>query len=82
MTDELYTFITLLPSCLVPTTVLHDISVSSCKGMAVMENKGYIVVKKIDGGSILAKDGRIRVGDRILAINGKSIEGLSLVKVR
>lgn len=47
-----------------------------------MEDKGFIVVKKIDSGSVLAKDGRIRVGDRILAIDGKSVEGLSLPKVK
>ena len=47
-----------------------------------MEDKGFIVVKKIESGSALAKDGRIRVGDRILAINGKSVEGLSIAKVK
>ena len=74
-----YPPLSLLPSCLLPQSSL---TVSNCKGMSVTEDKGFIVVKKIENGSVLAKDGRIRVGDRILSINGKAVEGLSLPKVK
>ena len=77
-----YPPLSLLPSCLLPPSSLCYVTVSNCKGMSVTEDKGFIVVKKIENGSVLAKDGRIRVGDRILSINGKAVEGLSLPKVK
>ena len=82
MYQEYFPSPALLPSCLLPQHLLENVSISTCKGLAVMEDKGFIVVKKIESGSALAKDGRIRVGDRILAINGKSVEGLSIAKVK
>ena len=82
MFQSCFPFPSLLPSCLLPSHLLQYISVSSCKGLTVTEDKGFIVVKKIESGSALAKDGRVRVGDRILAINGKSVEGLSIAKVK
>ena len=60
--------------CFLPTGFL--------KGMTIAEDKGFFVVKKIDSSSILAHDQRIRVGDRILAINNKLLDGLSLPKAK
>ena len=56
--------------------------VVTCKGMNLTEDKGLIFVKKIDSSSVLGRDGRIRVGDRIVSINGKTLEGLPISKVR
>ena len=58
------------------------IAVPTSKGMSLMEDKGLIFVKKIDSTSVLGRDGRIRAGDRILSINGKSLDGLAINKVR
>lgn len=60
--------------CFVPALLL--------KGMTITEDKGFFVVKKIESSSILAHDQRIRVGDRILAINNKLLDGLSLPKAK
>ena len=79
---EYFPLHSLLPSCLLPPSLISSLYISTTKGMTVTEDKGFVVVKKIDNGSVLGKDGRIRVGDRILAINGKSVEGLSLAKVK
>ena len=46
------------------------------------EKRGVVVVKSITRNSAAEKDGRIRVGDRIVAINGKSLESISLSKAR
>ena len=54
----------------------------SLKGMTIAEDKGFFVVKKIDASSMLAYDQRIRVGDRILAINNKLLDGLPLQKAK
>lgn len=55
---------------------------NSLQGLSVLDDKGLFFVKKIDGNSFLAKDGRMRIGDRILAINGKSLENMTLTKVK
>ena len=70
----------LFPSFSLP--IMASLTITTCKGMNLMEDKGLIFVKKIDGNSVLGRDGRIRVGDRILSINGKTLEGLSISKVR
>lgn len=61
---------------------MDEVIVSSTKGLTLSEDKGFIVVKKIDGKSALGMDGRIRVGDQLLAINRKPVEGLTLSKVK
>lgn len=47
-----------------------------------MEDKGLVYVKKIESTSVLKRDGRIKAGDRILSINGKSLEGMAFSKVK
>ena len=79
--DSLVSSLISLPTWFDPFAVVID-DIVSTKGMTIMEDKGFIVVKKIDGSSVLGKDGRIRTGDRILAINGKSLDGLSMAKVK
>ena len=46
------------------------------------EARQVIVVKNIGRGGAIEKDGRIRVGDQIIAINGKSMEGTTVQKAR
>ena len=41
-----------------------------------------IVVKNILGGSSVGRDGRIRIGDCIIAINHESLEGVSLSQAK
>lgn len=59
-----------------------EIVISSTKGLALSEDKGMIVVKKVDSKSALGIDGRIRVGDQLLAINRKPVDGMTLSKVK
>lgn len=41
-----------------------------------------IVVKSILSGSAVGRDGRIRIGDCIIAINRESLEGVSLSQAK
>ena len=59
-----------------------EIVVTSTKGLSLSEDKGVIVVKKVDSKSALGMDGRIRVGDQLLAINRKPVDGMTLNKVK
>lgn len=70
--------------CLSPysSSMLSTIAVSTTKGMSLMEDKGQVYVKKIESSSVLGRDGRIRAGDRVLSINGKSLEGMAFSKVK
>ena len=66
----------------------REIKISIRKGhspgmhLTLDESNNYIIVKSVSSSGAIGKDGRIRVGDRIDAINGKCLTGLSLVKVK
>ena len=51
-------------------------------GLASDEVRGVIVVKHMLKGGAVERDGRIREGDRIVAINGRKLEGTTLQKAR
>lgn len=51
-------------------------------GLACDEVRGVIVVKHILKGGAVERDGRIREGDRIVAINSRKLEGITLKKAR
>ena len=50
--------------------------------LAYDEKNRCIVVKSVTNSGAVGRDGRIRVGDRIDAINGKSLSGVNLSKAR
>ncbi|EDV22983.1 uncharacterized protein TRIADDRAFT_27973, partial [Trichoplax adhaerens] len=43
----------------------------------IEKNSGHYVIKNIAEGGVAARDGRLKVGDRLLAVNRKSITGLT-----
>ena len=51
-------------------------------GLASDEVRGVIVVKHILKGGAVERDGRIREGDRIVAINSRKLDGITLKKAR
>ena len=50
--------------------------------LAADDKNACIVVKNVASNGAVRHDGRIRVGDRILKINGKSLDGVSLPKAK
>ena len=46
------------------------------------EKNDWFVVRSVSSSGAVSKDGRIRVGDRLLAINAKHLEALGLPKVK
>ena len=51
-------------------------------GLTYDDKTNSIVVKNVSSSGVVAKDGRIRVGDRIESINGKSMIGVNSSKAR
>lgn len=50
--------------------------------LASDDKNACIVVKNVASNGAVGRDGRIRVGDRIVTINGKSLDGVSLAKAK
>ena len=50
--------------------------------LAADDKNACIVVKNVASNGAVRHDGRIRVGDRIIKINGKSLDGVSLPKAK
>lgn len=47
-----------------------------------LDDKNCVVVKSVSSGGAVGRDGRIRVGDRIEAINGKALAGVNLSRAK
>ena len=56
----------------------HNLGMS----LAADDKNACIVVKNVASNGAVGRDGRIRVGDRIIKINGKSLDGVSLTKAK
>ena len=50
--------------------------------VSVDTKNSWVVVKSVSSGGAVGRNGRIRVGDKIEAVNGESVADLSLTKVK
>ena len=65
-------------------THTHTYTHQSQAGMSLTseDKTGFISVKNVSSSGAVGKDGRIRIGDRIVAVNRKTLEGISLPKAK